>query len=364
MIACLSPNGQNLNAGNGPPTRLLVATLKGINILEREGSGRPWIDRGLKLEGHHCSSIMIEPRQGGIFAGMHSGGLYFSEDGGETWQPRSNGITIEHVFCVGYAHHPNATVLYAGTEPASMFRSDDYGKTWTEQTDIKECKGRDKWSFPSPPFQAHVKTMTIDPRDPNVIYAGVEQGDLFKTVDGGATWHVLDDYSKPTDWTYRDIHLVAVHPANSAELYMTTGMGLYRSYDAGVTWDLIVDNSFFIGYPDHLIVSPLDGDVMIMAGAGANPGTWQESHYANTAIARSTDRSATWYVSSAGLPDDRRPNIEAMSMTSYPKGFALFVGDTDGMVYASEDQGQSWTPIAGRLAPVSKGRHYRSLQPA
>ena len=189
MIACLSPNGQNQTPMNAAPTRLLVATLKGVTILERDKPGAPWVDRGRMLDGHHVSSVTIEPKRGGVFAGMHSGGLFYSADGGRTWQPRSNGITIPHVFTVNYAHHGNDVALYAGTEPASMFRSDDYGKSWIEQPGVKETKGRDKWSFPSPPHLAHVKTMTIDPRDPNVIYAGVEQGDLLKTTDGGA--HIL-----------------------------------------------------------------------------------------------------------------------------------------------------------------------------
>ncbi|HEY3919318.1 MAG TPA: hypothetical protein VGL83_16125 [Stellaceae bacterium] len=364
MIACLSPNGQNLNRSDAAPTRLLVATLRGINVLERPKAGAAWTDHGRMLDGHHCSSIMIEPRRGGIFAGMHSGGLYFSSDGGKSWEKRSNGITIDQVFCVGYAHHRDTVALYAGTEPASIFRSDDYGESWVEQPGVKETEGRDKWSFPSPPHAAHVKTMTIDSRDPNVIYAGVEQGDLLKTTDGGATWRVLDDYSKPSDWTYRDIHLVVVHPENSAELYMTTGMGLYRSRDAGKTWTLIVDNGFAIGYPDHLIISPRDGNTMFMAGAGENPGTWRASKSAKATIAKSLDRGVTWSDSSKGLPADRRANIEAMSMAAYPSGFTLFAGDTDGVVYASDDGADSWTRIAGGLAPITKGNHYRALQSA
>jgi photosystem II stability/assembly factor-like uncharacterized protein len=363
MIACLSPNGQNLNAGDAPPNRLLVATLRGISVLERGAPGAAWVDRGLCLEGQHCGSLMIEPRRGGVFAGMHSGGLYFSADGGTTWEARANGITIPHVFCIGYAHRGDDVVLYAGTEPASMFRSDDYGRSWVEQPGVKETEGRDKWSFPAPPFQAHTKTMTIDQREPNVIYAGVEQGDLLKTTDGGATWRVLDSYSKPTDWTYRDIHSIVVHPSDPAELYMTTGMGLYLSRDAGESWDLIVDNSFHIGYPDHLFVSPADGDTMFMAGAGKNPGEWQSSHHAGGTIARSHDRGRSWTDASVGLPEDRRPNVEAMSLAAWPGGFELFAGTTDGIIFASADSAETWTRIAGGLAPVSKSGHYRAVQP-
>jgi photosystem II stability/assembly factor-like uncharacterized protein len=364
MIACLSPNGQNLCHGDAPPTRLLVATISGINLLERKDSQAPWTDRGRMLDGHHCGSIMIEPQRGGIFAGMHDGGLYFSADGGETWALRMQGITIEHIFSIAYAYVGDAIVLYAGTEPASMFRSDDYGLSWVEQPDIKNAKGRDKWVFPSPPHLAHTKTMTVDLRNGNVIYAGVEQGDLFKTIDGGATWFEINDYSKATDWTYRDVHLLSVHPENSNELYLTTGMGVYMSLDAGATWKHIMDNDFRIGYPDHFIISPLDGNTMFVAGSSKNPGEWRKSHSAESTIMKTRDRTKTWTDASAGWPADRRPNIEAMSLAAYPGGFTLFAGETDGNVFASDDAAEHWTRIADSLAPVSKGRHYRGLQPA
>src|SRR3974390_1790237 len=136
-IACLSPNGQNLHLAETPATRLLVATLRGIAVLERAHRGAPWVDRGRKLDGHHCGSLMIEPRHGGIFPGMHSGGLFSNADRGEHWQPRRRGLSIPQVFSLGCAHPGANTVLYAGTEPASIFRSDDYGESWVEQPGVK-----------------------------------------------------------------------------------------------------------------------------------------------------------------------------------------------------------------------------------
>src|SRR5262249_32740512 len=119
-------------------------------------------------------------------------------------------------------------------------------------------------------------------------------------------------------WTYRDIHLLIIHPSNSRELYMTTGMGLYRSLDAGETWTLLIDNNFRIGYPDHLIISPFDGNTMFMAGAAENPGTWRKSRNADATIVRTDDRARSWTDASKGLPASRRANIEAMSLAAYP----------------------------------------------
>jgi photosystem II stability/assembly factor-like uncharacterized protein len=363
MIACLSPNGQNRVFGNEPPTRLLVATIRGVNLIERADPGAPWTDRGRTLDGHHCGSIMIEPKRGGIFAGMHDGGLYFSGDGGQTWELRASFSPIENVFSIAYADRGGDDVaLYVGTEPATVFRSDDYGVSWRELPGIAGAPGCEKWVFPAPPFKPHTKTMTVDPRNPDVIYAGVEQGAMFKTTDGGATWREIDDFSKPTDWTYRDVHLLTVHPDNSNELFLTTGMGIYHSLDAGEHWTLEIDNSFRIGYPDHFIISPLDGNTIFVTGASQNPGEWRTTHHADATIMKSTDRGRNWSDSSAGIPDDRRPNIEAMSIAIYPGGFTLFAGNTDGVVFASDDGAAHWTQVAGGLAPVSKGRHYHNLQ--
>jgi photosystem II stability/assembly factor-like uncharacterized protein len=363
MIACLSPNGQNTSRGTEPPTRLLVATVTGISVLEREGPATAWTDRGRTLDGHHCSSVLIEPRRGGIFAGMHDGGLYFSGDAGRTWEPRTNGLTIEHVFSVAYAHVGAETVLYAGTEPASMFRSDDYGASWVEQTGVKESPGREKWMFPGKPNLPHVKSIAIDPRDQRIIYALVEQGALLKTTDGGATWRELDGYSKPEDENYRDVHQLLVHPGNSAELFLTTGMGMYHSLDAGETWDQYTDRSFRIGYPDHIIVSPLDGDTMFISGAMRYPGAWRKEKRADPTVMKSLDRARSWTDASVGLYEDRRANIEAVSIAEYPGGFTLFAGNTDGEVFATSDGALTWSRIASGLGPVSKVYHFRNLMP-
>ncbi|HEX6512145.1 MAG TPA: hypothetical protein VF157_07605, partial [Chloroflexota bacterium] len=86
------------------------------------------------------------------------------------------------------------------------------------------------------------------------------------------------------------------------------------------------------------------------------------SHHADATIMRSADAGRTWQPSGRGLPEKMRANIEAMSVYAYRGGFTLFAGNTDGDIFCSEDQGQSWTTIASGLAPVSKGGHFRALQ--
>jgi photosystem II stability/assembly factor-like uncharacterized protein len=84
---------------------------------------------------------------------------------------------------------------------------------------------------------------------------------------------------------------------------------------------------------------------------------------ADPTVMKSRDRGRTWVDASAGLAEDRRANIEAMSMAIAPGGFSLFVGTTDGEVFETDDAAEHWTLIASALGPVSKIYHYKNLLP-
>lgn len=364
MSVCLSTNGINVHYSDAPPRRLLVATAGGLSTLERDAAGEPWRVADLQLAGLHPSALAVEPLRGGIFAGIHNGGLYFSGDDGKSWERRTNGLTIEHVFSLRVWTIDGQSTIFAGTEPVSLFRSVDDAMTWQELPAIHEVPNTDRWTFPAPPHTAHTKSMAIDPRDPRRMYVGVEQGALLLTTDGGATWTELDAYYTPADRWYRDIHQVVLRPSKPDELLMNTGMGFYYSPDRGQTWEHRTSPDDRIGYPDQLVFSPLDDNVLFITGARRDPTTWRANHTADAVVLKSQDAGRTWHEAATGLPAPMQHNIEAMSMVSYPGGYTLFIGDTGGNIYASDNEGDTWSLIASGLAPVSKGGHYRAFQPA
>jgi photosystem II stability/assembly factor-like uncharacterized protein len=360
--ACLAPNGMSVFRGDASATKLLVGTAQGVALLERV-PGKEWKLSGTTLEGKHVSSLLLEPVNGGVYAGIHRGGVFFSPDGGRTWEERSDGITLDHVYSLVYAIEEGRPIVYAGTEPPSLFRTRDEGRNWEELPGWREMPGKEKWVFPMPPKIPHAKTLAVDPRDPGTIFVGVEQAGLFKTSDGGGTWRELDAYSLPTDKSYRDVHQIVLRPNHPDEMYMTTGMGLYRTVNGGEDWtNLTQRDGFRIGYPDRVIFSPLDDRTMFMAGAFSNPGTWISLHRANATVLVSHDLGETWEQSSNGMPDPMTANLEAMSLYAGPDGFSLFAGATNGNIYSSDDGAQSWRLI-GDFAPVSKVDHYRLLLP-
>jgi photosystem II stability/assembly factor-like uncharacterized protein len=360
----LSPNGDTTNRLAAPPRRLLVATLAGITLVERPAISEPWQVSGRVLEGSHIGAIARDDVRGGLFAGAHSGGLYVSEDDGHTWERRTDGLGLEHVFSVTVTKTRLGVAVYAGTEPVSLFRSFDYGKSWKELPAIHEVPGMDKWTFPPPPHIAHTKALAFDSRNSDVIYACIEQGALLKTTDGGNSWRELASYWRPDDFWYRDIHRVTPVPSNPDELFMTAGMGLYHSLDGGEAWEKLTGMDFRLGYPDQFVISPEDENVLFMAGATHDPTHWHISHEAAGTVMVSRDRGRSWSIAGDGLPVSKRPNVEAMCLAAWPGGYSLFIGNTDGEIHCSEDGAKTWQLVASGLAPVSKVGHYRNLQAA
>jgi photosystem II stability/assembly factor-like uncharacterized protein len=338
-----------------PANEVLIASLNGVVAISRSGSGAAWAESRRMLEGKHIASIAIDEATGDIFAGVHAGGLWASEDGGQSWERRDNGIASDNIYGLNCVQVGGELRLYAGTEPAHLYVSTDRGRSWTELPSLLNVPSKEQWTFPGPPHEAHVKNIEFDPRDPNTIYAGVEVGGAFKSTDAGRTWTELSGF-------YEDVHRLFTVPSTPDHVYMATGAGLYHSLDAGTSWQSMELPNKRISYPDALVVMPTRPDLMFTAGSISSPNIWRTSKDADSRIARSRDAGRSWDYLEGGLPDHIRGNMEAMTMDVYPGGFALFAGTTDGDVFFSDDEGEHWTTIGHGLPPVSKGGHFRNLR--
>lgn len=364
MVACLSPNGPTVYRAASPPLRLYVGAQGGVGVLERATPSSPWRLARRALASRHVSAMMCGPAGGWVVAGIHEGGIQYSADDGATWEDRSAGVTIDHAFSLAAKTEAGRDTFYLGTLPAAVFRSRDHGRSWQELSSFRGVPGQENWTFPGLPHVPHAKCIAIDPRHADTIYVAVEQGGLFRSTDGGATWRELDSYYRADDRWFRDIHRLVMVESDPDELYMTTGMGLYHSRDAGATWEHLTDTEFRIGYPDHLVLSPQDSRVLFMSGGHLDPTQWRRTHRAEATVMASRDGGRSWQDCGRGLPDDRRANIEAMSIVHHGGGFTLFAGNTDGEVFSSEDGGEEWSLIATGLTPISKLAHFRLVQPA
>ncbi len=351
MPKVLSHGGPNTWASTSPSNEILVGTLEGAVLIERNAKGAEWRVTHRALTDHHISILIEESESGLIFAGAFHGGIHASADGGKTWEPRDKGLTERDVYTIAISHVNGNIRLYAGTEPAHLFYSDDLGLRWNELPALRSVPTVPEWTFPGPPHIAHLKHINFDPVDPSTIYASIEVGGLLKSTDLGKTWADVPGM-------YPDVHRVLIRPDNPKRMYITGGDGLYVSSDGGDTWEhWTTKENELGGYPDQLVFHPRQLELMFMSAAHGSPGTWGTSLSSGSRVSRSKDGGRTWEVLQNGLPDRMAGAIEAMSLETWGESFAVYIANTAGEIYCGEE-GNSWSKIIDGLAAISKGGHY------
>jgi photosystem II stability/assembly factor-like uncharacterized protein len=350
-IACLSTNATNSFALDEPVQTLFVATIDGVATLTRGADGT-WQASGNALKGDHISALVLDAKSGSLLATRIPGSVQRSSDGGASWQDAGAGVKEGST----YSLRAFGDALYLGTEPVGLYRSTDGGESWTDLANLRDAPMHERWQFPSPDHDPHLKTLAVDPRDANVIYAGVEQGALLKSVDGGQSWRDLDEFVDYDHFVYKDIHQIALRPGNPDEVIITTGLGIFRSLNGGENWTQLTDSSFRIGYPDQLLFAPDDAQRMFVSGGFATPNFWVEQGTAKGTVMISEDGGQSWRAPLQGFPESRA-NVEALSVCAFSGGYDIFAGTTEGEIFMSADKGESWARIASGLAPIGKPTH-------
>lgn len=359
MIALLSCNGGTVTQGDGPPTKLLVATLHGVRIFTRDAVGDAWRQEATRLPEHHVSALLLDADSQRLFAGCHyDGGLWRSDDQGTTWVQCNEGLESGHIYALAAQKLEDRTRLWLGTEPPMLYSSADGGAHWRKHPGMLKVRNTDKWTFPPPPHMAHVKDIAFPPDRPEEIYICIEQGALLRSQDGGETWDEVTGYESEEDFFYNDNHRVIFKSSDPDDYVMNGGEGLYRNSHG--EWRHLTTRDDRIGYPDAMFRDPFDEAILIMAGPQNPPRLWREQDVpmADPTVMRSTDDGETWHLLGKGLPKIVG-NIEAMGMHVTKTGYSLYAGTATGEVFHSDDRGETWSLLADSLPPISKGGHYR-----
>lgn len=371
---------------------LLVGTTKGAFLLSGDDDRGDWT-----LSGPHCDLWPInhlagDPDSGTLWAGggndWFGAGVWRSDDGGESWtlSKLSNGQMdqwlsanpedgkifgwepgppapfsgeVEAVWSVLYSNG----ALWAGGKPGMLFRSDDRGETWHKAKGITDHPTRETWSPGAAGMVLH--TLVPDPGDPQKLWACISAAGVFASEDGGDTWERRNRLSNaeacghhahpaaPRDGeTGHCVHNMVRAAGGSDVLYQQNHHGVWRSGDGGRSWEDITPGlpSTF-GFPirvhprdpDTIWTIPLNGD-----GDGRYPPD------AAAAVWKSVDGGATWEARRDGLPQTHcffTVLRQAMAGDRRePAG--LYFGTNSGSIFASRDEGDSWSEIARHLPTV------------
>jgi hypothetical protein len=315
-------------------------------------------------------AVAIDKRRGSprLLAGMTSShfgpSVAVSDDLGASWQeperapvafPERAGVALERVWQLapGPADQPDR--VYAGTQPSALFVSDDGGRTYDLVDGLWDHPHRPTWGAGFGGQAVH--TVLPDPRDPDAVLVAMSTGGVYRTADGGESWapsnagisaYFLPD---PNPEYGQCVHKVARDPVEPDRLYAQNHHGVYRSSDAGATWHSIAD-----GLPSDfgfaMVAHPRRSGVVYNFPIERDGMRFPPERRCR--VYRSGDAGASWEALSDGLPEDPfYPAVLRDAMCADdadPAG--VYFGTRSGAVYASRDEGDSWSLVAANLPDV------------
>ncbi|HKS93717.1 MAG TPA: glycosyl hydrolase [Gammaproteobacteria bacterium] len=265
----------------------------------------------------------------------------------------------------GVAQQPN--LYYMGAVGGGVWKSDNYGHTWENISDKYFDNN-------------NIGAIAVAPSDPKVIYAGTGESDIrntfltgdgmYKSTDAGKTWNRIG---------LADTHVISrivVDPKNADIVYVAalghvwssnSERGVYKSTDGGKTWKKILYVNDQTGAID-LTMDPANPQILYAAMWEAYRRPWTlSSGGPGSGIYKSTDSGKTWtnITHSAGLPTGIFGRVGLAIAPSNPDVLyaiiqAQYQGEAGGL-FRSDDAGRHWALVNHAMSLTQRAFYYSTV---
>lgn len=308
-----------------------------------------------------------------------SSGVFYTRNGGDTWENRQKGITDMCDGCIPEWRTIATSTMHPGvvyvsynnfqrgdTTSIGVAKSVDYGNTWQLVWQDQFFKGgytiasnfEEEWLNErfGPSWGENPFSIGVSPTNPDVVFA-TDFGRTIKTENGGNTWEQVYTRKTGQGWTSRGLEVttsydIVVDPFDDTHLFIcNTDIGLMESRDGGLSWNSATQHN---GVPRPWVNSTywmvFDPEVKdrawaVMSGSHdlPRPKMWRRSGVANYkgGILQTNDGGKTWQPVSAAIGEGAfthillDPESDSKTRTLYACGFGKGV-------YKSVDGGNTW----------------------
>lgn len=255
---------------------------------------------------------------------------------------------IGRMNCIAF-HPTDPATYFVGVAQGGVWKTTNNGISWIPLTD----------NLPI----TRVSDIAIDPVNPNTMYIALCDFEyigvglnlngrkrnthyglgVYKTTDGGNTWQPTGLTFQLTNGDASLIRKTIIHPTNTNKLVACGANGVYRSNDAGATWNHVLDSLSW-----DMLQDPVNPNTLYLATgwvANANDG------YA--AIYKSTDFGDTWDMLNTGITGTGVVQRVKLAMAPNDPNYiyALTVNIDQGLygIYKTTDAGANWSYIPPAL---------------
>ncbi len=321
-----------------------VATLRDRLVRSQDG-GQSW-HTVLRSPDYNVFVSLLWLADGNLGAGASQGYLYRSQDGGDTWLQGGEGLPpggVLSLAVVGGQQLNASTQLLVGTW-TGIYASDDGGQTLSlltptigspfPQTLLATETGlflgtrsglfrwqpdSQQWAATATGLPVGVTALAANPHNQQIMYAGTTGEGVYRSQDAGASWQPLPSLQK-------EIPALAVAPTNPDHIYMLAAWErVYASLDGGQNWEARWEGMGEIIETITLAVDPQDSMVYV----GTESGLYRSGY------------NGVWDL---GSPMLQSQSVLALLVQTAPNWVdvdtMLYIGTTQG-AYRSVDQGQS-----------------------
>ena len=358
--------------------RVLVGTHKGAFVLTSDARRERWDVSGPHFGGwevYHLKASPADPDR--IYLSQSTGWfgqlIQRSNDGGKTWEPVGNKFVYEgdpgtHMY---YDNTPrpwafkrvwhlepspkDPDTVYAGVEDAALFKTTDGGQSWAEMPALRKHPTAPTWAPGAGGLCLH--TILFDPSNNDRIYVAISAAGVLRSDDGGKSWKPANKglhsqyIPDPTAEVGHCVHRIAMHPSRPETLFMQKHWDVMRTDDCAENWREISGN-LPTDFGFTIEVNPNQPETVYVV-----PIKSDGEHFppdGKLRVYRSKRGGDDWEALTNGLPQsDCYVNIlrDASSVDALdPAG--IYFGTTGGQVYGSSDGGDSWKPIVHDLPAV------------
>lgn len=361
-------------------TDVLIGTRKGL-FRYRAGE-LSFVD----FAGVPVTVVMRDPRDGRIHAALDHGHfgikLHRSDDDGATFTEAPAPIYPERpadvddvdpvrgsdvpwstslVWSLEPGHRDDAGALWCGTIPGGLFRSPDRGDSWELVRSLWDEPSRSQW-FGGGYDHPGIHSISIDPRDADVMLVAISCGGAWRSTDRGKSWDVVNGlvagFMPPelADNPYiQDPHRVVRCRDHPDTMWSQLHNGIFRSTDGGANWTEIFDvapSNFGFAVAAH----PSDPDTAWFVPALSDEVRVPVD--GRMVVNRTRDGGATFETIGAGLPQEHAYHlIYRHGLDVDSTGQHLVVGSTTGSLWTSDDAGDHFTTITNDLPPIACVRY-------
>jgi hypothetical protein len=298
------------------------------------------------------------------------GGKTFTEIKTPTYPPKPEGLedvdpmrktpvpwSVVKIWSLAASNADDPGGLWCGTIPGGLFRSDDGGESWRIVESLWMHEDRRRW-FGGGYDNPGVHSICVDPRNSDVVTIAVSCGGVWTTRDRGATWKVIGagqraSYMPPElagDPITQDPHRIVACATRPDRVWMQHHCGIFRSDDGGVNFtEITADAPSRFGFavavapnaPDTAWFVPAEADERRIPLGG------------RLCVLRTTDAGKSFDVLSRGLPEPPAYDLVYRHPLDADATGGLAFGSTTGSLWTSSDGGDTFHLATAHLPPIA-----------